>query len=98
MLFVGPLPSSYEVHPSSDIPFPGEAGGIPLFLDHSGLLCLSHGLVSPVVSGVGAPRTTSLWQMPEKQKGGRDWKPRPWFGRFSPEPSVLSLALAHPST
>lgn len=72
----GPLPSSWA-HPSSDIPFPGEAGGIPLFLDHSGLLCLIHGLVSPVESGVGAPRTISLWQMPEKQKGGRDWKASP---------------------
>lgn len=41
--------------------------------------CVIHGLVSPVESGVRAPRTTSLWQMPEKRKGGRDWKPPPWF-------------------
>lgn len=31
--------------------FPGEAGDIPLFLDHSGLLCLIHGLVSLLCLG-----------------------------------------------
>ena len=93
MLFVGPLPSSYWAHPSSDILFPGEAGDTPLFLDHSGLLCLIHGLVSPVESGVGAPRTTSLWQMPEKQKGGGDWKLTPWFRVLWKYFSLLSSSV-----
>lgn len=72
MPFAGPVPSSYPPDTSSDVP-PQDRLRTSLSIPGPfRSLVYNYSLVSPVTPGAGGLRTNSLWQVPEKQKGGRD--------------------------